>query len=114
MLTFSAIGYDRYRYHRNPAASAMSPKVVSISLWVVACLIVLPYPVYTTYLDLGPTEQRNRWRGLDWRGLAWLGLAWLSVAWRGLTRRGLAWRGVVWLGVASGVASLSPASPQAS
>lgn len=53
MLTFGAVAYDRCRYHANPTASPVSPSVVSCCLWIVSWLIVLPYPVYTTYLDLG-------------------------------------------------------------
>lgn len=53
MLTFSAIGYERYRFHKNPTNTGASSYVVSCCLWIISFLIVLPYPVYTTYLDLG-------------------------------------------------------------
>ena len=60
MLTFSAIGYERLRFHKNPTSTSASSYVVSCCLWIVSCLIVLPYPVYTTYLDLGVSRGAAR------------------------------------------------------
>jgi hypothetical protein len=53
MLSFLLIAMDRYRYMADPTKPRMPSFVCSLGTWLLAVCIVLPYPIYITYLDLG-------------------------------------------------------------
>ncbi|KAK0090269.1 hypothetical protein PV326_004170 [Microctonus aethiopoides] len=52
MMTHFLIAGDRYRLLRDPRKPRIPAFVCALGAWVFAVCIVLPYPIYTTYLDL--------------------------------------------------------------
>ncbi|KAF5289199.1 hypothetical protein FQR65_LT00085 [Abscondita terminalis] len=52
-LTFLLIAWDRFRYVRNPSKPRLPACVCVIGTWLTALCLVLPYPIYITYVDLG-------------------------------------------------------------
>lgn len=44
---------DRYKHLKHPNKMRLPPLACTFGCWIVAFCIVLPYPVYTAYLDLG-------------------------------------------------------------
>lgn len=52
MLTFLLIAFDRYRQILYPLKPPVSSFMCMISVWVATVFAVLPYAVYTRYLDL--------------------------------------------------------------
>ncbi|KAB0800692.1 hypothetical protein PPYR_06431 [Photinus pyralis] len=52
-LTFLLIAWDRLRYVRNPSKPRLPACVCVIGTWLTALCLVLPYPIYITYIDLG-------------------------------------------------------------
>ncbi|XP_025415215.1 prolactin-releasing peptide receptor isoform X2 [Sipha flava] len=53
MLTFLLMAIDRYKHLKHPNKIRLPPLACTFGCWIVAFCIVLPYPVYTAYLDLG-------------------------------------------------------------
>ncbi|KAJ4436709.1 hypothetical protein ANN_16841 [Periplaneta americana] len=53
MLSFLLIAVDRYRLMLDPTKPRMPAFVCALGTWLLAVCIVLPYPIYITYLDLG-------------------------------------------------------------
>ena len=53
MLSFLLIAVDRYRFMLDPMKPRMPAFVCALGSWLLAVCIVLPYPIYITYLDLG-------------------------------------------------------------
>jgi hypothetical protein len=53
MLSFLLIAVDRYRLMLDPTKPRMPSFVCALGTWLLAVCIVLPYPIYITYLDLG-------------------------------------------------------------
>ncbi|XP_050543725.1 prolactin-releasing peptide receptor isoform X2 [Daktulosphaira vitifoliae] len=53
MLTFLLMAIDRYKHLKHPNRMRLPPLTCAIACWLIAFCIVLPYPVYTAYLDLG-------------------------------------------------------------
>lgn len=52
VLTFVIMAYDRYRFIEDPSKQRLPAVVFAIGTWLTASCIVVPYPIYTTYLDL--------------------------------------------------------------
>jgi hypothetical protein len=52
-LSFLLIAVDRYRFMLDPMNPRMPSFVCALGSWLLAVCIVLPYPIYITYLDLG-------------------------------------------------------------
>jgi len=52
-LSFLLIAVDRYRFVLDPMKPRMPSFVCALGSWLLAVCIVLPYPIYITYLDLG-------------------------------------------------------------
>lgn len=57
MLTFLLMAIDRYKHLKHPNKMRLPPWACTIGCWIVAFCIVLPYPVYTAYLDLGVRDK---------------------------------------------------------
>jgi hypothetical protein len=55
-LSFLLIAVDRYRYMLDPMKPRMPSFVCALGSWLLAVCIVLPYPIYITYLDLGVSK----------------------------------------------------------
>ncbi|XP_054289813.1 prolactin-releasing peptide receptor-like [Macrosteles quadrilineatus] len=53
MLTYLLIAFDRFRYLQDPTKARIPAFVMATGSWLMALCIVLPYPIYTTYVDLG-------------------------------------------------------------
>lgn len=53
MLTYVLIAFDRFRYLQDPTKARIPAFVMATGSWLMALCIVLPYPIYTTYVDLG-------------------------------------------------------------
>jgi len=47
---------DRYKHLKHPNKMRLPPLACTFGCWIVAFCIVLPYPVYTAYLDLGVSD----------------------------------------------------------
>ncbi|XP_039282357.1 uncharacterized protein LOC111050764 [Nilaparvata lugens] len=52
MLTFVLIALDRHRFLQEPAKPRVPAFVCATGTWLMAICIVLPYPIYTTYIDM--------------------------------------------------------------
>ncbi|XP_075221865.1 prolactin-releasing peptide receptor-like [Lycorma delicatula] len=52
MLTFVLIALDRHRFLQDPIKPRVPAFVCATGSWLMAICIVLPYPIYTTYIDL--------------------------------------------------------------
>lgn len=52
MLTFVLIALDRHRFLQDPIRPRVPAFVCATGSWLMAICIVLPYPIYTTYIDL--------------------------------------------------------------
>ncbi|XP_046385710.1 5-hydroxytryptamine receptor 1-like [Ischnura elegans] len=59
MLSFVLIAADRHRLLMDPMKPRLPPLFCSVSAWLLALCIVLPYPIYTTYLDLGDFKKEQ-------------------------------------------------------
>ncbi|XP_069688813.1 prolactin-releasing peptide receptor [Periplaneta americana] len=59
MLSFLLIAVDRYRLMLDPTKPRMPAFVCALGTWLLAVCIVLPYPIYITYLDLGNYIQKH-------------------------------------------------------
>ncbi|XP_023728017.1 prolactin-releasing peptide receptor isoform X2 [Cryptotermes secundus] len=59
MLSFLLIAVDRYRLMLDPTKPRMPSFVCALGTWLLAVCIVLPYPIYITYLDLGNFIQNH-------------------------------------------------------
>jgi hypothetical protein len=57
MLSFLLIAVDRYRLMLDPTKPRMPSFVCALGTWLLAVCIVLPYPIYITYLDLGVSSR---------------------------------------------------------
>lgn len=53
LLTHLLIAWDRMRWLNDPINSRFPAFVCSCATWLTGMVIALPYPIYTTYLDLG-------------------------------------------------------------
>lgn len=53
LLTHLLIAWDRMRWLNDPMNSRFPAFVCSCATWLTGMVIALPYPIYTTYLDLG-------------------------------------------------------------
>ncbi|XP_034234014.1 neuropeptide Y receptor type 4-like, partial [Thrips palmi] len=52
VLTFVIMAYDRYRFIEDPSKQRLPAVVFAIGTWLTASCIVVPYPIYTTYLHI--------------------------------------------------------------
>lgn len=52
-LTFLLIFWDRYRYVRRPTKPRLPAFVCIVGTWLTSVCLVLPYPIYIMYVDLG-------------------------------------------------------------
>ncbi|KAF6198897.1 hypothetical protein GE061_006920 [Apolygus lucorum] len=52
-LTLLLIAWDRYRFLKDPMKPRIPAFVCATGSWLTAICLVLPYPIYTTYIDLG-------------------------------------------------------------
>ncbi|XP_048505370.1 orexin/Hypocretin receptor type 1 [Athalia rosae] len=52
MITYLLIAWDRFRMLSDPVKPRIPAFVCALGAWFFAVCIVLPYPIYTTYLDL--------------------------------------------------------------
>uniref|UniRef100_T1HWE4 Uncharacterized protein n=1 Tax=Rhodnius prolixus TaxID=13249 RepID=T1HWE4_RHOPR len=52
-LTLLLIAWDRHRFLKDPMKPRIPAFVCATGSWLTAICLVLPYPVYTTYMDLG-------------------------------------------------------------
>ncbi|XP_071447991.1 uncharacterized protein [Hetaerina americana] len=59
MLSFLLIAADRHRLLMDPMKPRLPPLFCSLAAWLLALCIVLPYPIYTTYLDLGEFKKEQ-------------------------------------------------------
>lgn len=53
LLTHLLIAWDRMRWLADPMNARFPAFVCSCATWLTGMVIALPYPIYTTYLDLG-------------------------------------------------------------
>lgn len=53
LLTHLLIAFDRMRWLSDPMNTRFPAFVCSCATWLTGMVIALPYPIYTTYLDLG-------------------------------------------------------------
>lgn len=53
LLTHILIAWDRMRWLNDPMNSRFPSFVCCCATWLTGMVIALPYPIYTTYLDLG-------------------------------------------------------------
>uniref|UniRef100_A0A8D9BI56 Orexin receptor type 2 n=1 Tax=Cacopsylla melanoneura TaxID=428564 RepID=A0A8D9BI56_9HEMI len=53
MLSFVMIAFDRYKFLKRPLNPRLPVFVFATGTWLSSLCIVLPYPIYTTYIDLG-------------------------------------------------------------
>lgn len=53
MMTYLLIAVDRLKVISEPGKPRIPAFVCALGTWFFAGCIVLPYPIYTTYLDLG-------------------------------------------------------------
>ncbi|XP_046745662.1 neuropeptide Y receptor type 2 [Diprion similis] len=59
MITYLLIAWDRFRMLSDPVKPRIPAFVCALGTWFFAVCIVLPYPIYTTYLDLGRYMKRQ-------------------------------------------------------
>ena len=52
MMTYMLIAVDRFRMLDDPGKPRIPAFVCALGTWFFAVCIVLPYPIYTTYIDL--------------------------------------------------------------
>ncbi|XP_043483621.1 prolactin-releasing peptide receptor isoform X2 [Leptopilina heterotoma] len=64
MMTYLLIAVDRLKVISEPGKPRIPAFVCSLGTWFFAGCIVLPYPIYTTYLDLGEMLS-NHFEGLE-------------------------------------------------
>ncbi|BET01936.1 Hypothetical protein NTJ_14754 [Nesidiocoris tenuis] len=61
-LTLLLIAWDRHRFLKDPMKPRIPAFVCATGSWLTAICLVLPYPIYTTYIDLGKVlEKRMKW-----------------------------------------------------
>lgn len=53
------IAWDRMRWLGDPMTARLPAFVCSCATWLTGMVIALPYPIYTTYLDLGVSALRS-------------------------------------------------------
>lgn len=53
LLTHLLIAWDRMRWLNDPMNARFPAFVCCCATWLTGMVIALPYPIYTTYLDLG-------------------------------------------------------------
>lgn len=53
MISHLLIAWDRMRWLGDPLKCRFPAFVCSCASWLTGMVIALPYPIYTTYLDLG-------------------------------------------------------------
>lgn len=53
IITHLLIAWDRMRWLMDPLKARLPAFVCSCATWLAGMVIALPYPIYTTYLDLG-------------------------------------------------------------
>ncbi|XP_059486587.1 prolactin-releasing peptide receptor [Neocloeon triangulifer] len=63
-LTLVMIAVDRHRKILHPMRSRFSSITCCLAIWFGALLVVMPYPIYTTYLDLGLLYKNERFDGV--------------------------------------------------
>ncbi|XP_033212336.1 neuropeptide Y receptor type 6 [Belonocnema kinseyi] len=59
MMTYMLIAVDRFRMIDDPGKPRIPAFVCALGTWFFAVCIVLPYPIYTTYLDLESYHQTS-------------------------------------------------------
>lgn len=59
MLTFLLIAADRYRLVLYPCKPRIPVGICAAGSWLIALCIVVPYPFYITYIDLGVSTTPN-------------------------------------------------------
>lgn len=52
-LTFLLMAWDRLRFIRHPTKARLPAFVCIIGTWLASVCLVLPYPIYIIYIDLG-------------------------------------------------------------
>nr|XP_023018238.1 orexin receptor type 1 [Leptinotarsa decemlineata] len=63
-LTFLLLAWDRFRFIRNPNTSRLPALVCTIGTWLTSGCLVLPYPIYIIYIDLGKYSKMNIFQGV--------------------------------------------------
>ncbi|XP_037026080.1 alpha-1A adrenergic receptor [Bradysia coprophila] len=64
LITHLLIAWDRMRWLGDPLKSRLPSFVCSCATWLTGMVISLPYPIYTTYLDLGTYIPKFRGVGI--------------------------------------------------
>jgi len=59
-MTLVLIAVDRHRKIVHPMRSRFPSPTCCLGIWLFALLVVMPYPIYTTYLDLGVSQNSKR------------------------------------------------------
>ncbi|XP_049820202.1 neuropeptide F receptor isoform X2 [Aethina tumida] len=63
-LTFLLIFWDRYRYVRRPTKPRLPAFVCIVGTWLTSVCLVLPYPIYIMYVDLGKYLEAEQFYGV--------------------------------------------------
>lgn len=58
MLTYLLMAFDRFRFLQDPTRARIPAFVMATGSWLMALCIVLPYPIYTTYIDLAVSRNK--------------------------------------------------------
>ncbi|XP_059615127.1 orexin/Hypocretin receptor type 1 [Phlebotomus argentipes] len=64
IITHLLIAWDRMRWLMDPLRARLPAFVCSCATWLAGMVIALPYPIYTTYLDLGLYMKQFRGVGI--------------------------------------------------
>ncbi|XP_055712349.1 orexin/Hypocretin receptor type 1 isoform X2 [Phlebotomus papatasi] len=64
IITHLLIAWDRMRWLMDPLKARLPAFVCSCATWLAGMVIALPYPIYTTYLDLGMYLKQFRGVGI--------------------------------------------------
>lgn len=59
MLTYLLMAFDRFRFLQDPTRARIPAFVMATGSWLMALCIVLPYPIYTTYIDLAVSRTKT-------------------------------------------------------
>lgn len=69
MISHLLIAWDRKRWLTDPLKARLPAFVCSCASWLAGMVIALPYPIYTTYLDLGVSHFVDVGVGWDYEEL---------------------------------------------
>lgn len=65
LLSHVLIAWDRQRFIESPLRGRLPSFVCSCATWLTGMIIALPFPIYTTYLDLGVSVVSGAARWVD-------------------------------------------------